>query len=190
MMAMLWAQQIMLGKKTYAEVPRLLKDKVAELLRDSGCEYRTESSLDDAIGELAVLSMTRIQRERFLSQADYLAQKDVYRLTTDKMKRAKKDLAVLHPLPRVDEIEIAVDDDPRALYFKQAQYGMYVRMALILRLLESETPVPLLRGRTDDSLRCVNPKCITAQEHYLPHRFTEIGGRTVCEFCEERALNA
>ena len=163
---------------------------ITKMLRDSGCEYRTESSLDDAIGELDVLYMTRIQRERFLSQADYLAQKDVYRLTTEKMKRAKKDLAVLHPLPRVDEIEIAVDDDPRALYFKQAQYGMYVRMALILRLLESETPVPLLRGRTDDTLRCVNPKCITAQEHYLPHQFTEIGGRTVCEFCEERALNA
>ena len=66
---------------------------------------------------------------------------------------------------------------------------MYVRMALILRLLESETPVPLLRGKRDDTLSCVNPKCITAQEHYLPHQFTEIGGRTVCEFCEERALS-
>ncbi|MBR4201508.1 MAG: aspartate carbamoyltransferase [Oscillospiraceae bacterium] len=163
-------------------------DYITKLLRDSGCEYRTESSLDDAIGELDVLYMTRIQRERFLSEADYLAQKDVYRLTTEKMKRAKKDLAVLHPLPRVDEIEIAVDDDPRALYFKQAQYGMYVRMALILRLLESEKPVPLLRGECRNDLRCVNKKCITAQEHYLPHQFTEECGRTVCEFCEERAL--
>lgn len=165
-------------------------DYIIKLLRDSGCAFRTESSLDEAIGELDVLYMTRIQRERFASQADYLAQKDVYRLTEEKMQRAKPDLAVLHPLPRVDEIEIAVDDDPRALYFRQAQYGMYVRMALILRLLESETPAPLLRGTVNSSLRCVNPKCITAQEHYLPHQFIQAGGRTVCEFCEEQAVPA
>ena len=160
------------------------------MLRESGCEFRTETSLDEAIGELDVLYMTRIQRERFLSEAEYLAQKDVYRLTTEKMKRAKPDLAVLHPLPRVDEIEIAVDDDPRALYFKQAQYGMYVRMALILRLLESETALPLLHGVQDEKLCCVNPKCITAQEHYLPRHFIEVGGKTVCEYCEERAVPA
>ena len=163
-------------------------DYITKMLRESGCAYRTETSLDAAIGDLDVLYMTRIQRERFSSQADYLAQKDVYRLTREKMKRAKPDLAVLHPLPRVDEIEIAVDDDPRALYFKQAQYGMYVRMALILRLLESETPAPLLRGTLNPDLQCVNPKCITAQEHYLPHQFITVGGKTVCEFCEERAL--
>ncbi len=165
-------------------------DYITKMLRESGCEFRTESSLDKAIGELDVLYMTRIQRERFQSEAEYLAQKDVYRLTTEKMKHAKPDLTVLHPLPRVDEIEIAVDDDPRALYFKQAQYGMYVRMALILRLLESETPLPLLHGVEDGSLRCVNPKCITAQEHYLPRRFIEVGGRTVCEYCEECAMPA
>ena len=167
-----------------------IPDYIIKILRDSGCEYRLESSLDEAIGDLDVLYMTRIQRERFASQADYLAQKDVYRLTTEKMKRAKDDLVVLHPLPRVDEIEIAVDDDPRAMYFKQAKYGMYVRMALILRLLESEEPAPLLRGVRRDDVCCVNPKCITAQEHYLPHQFTEIGGKTVCEFCEEAAVPA
>ena len=167
-----------------------IPDYITKILRDSGCEYRCESSLDAAIGDLDVLYMTRIQRERFASQAEYLAQKDVYRLTTEKMKRAKDDLVVLHPLPRVDEIEIAVDDDPRAMYFKQAKYGMYVRMALILRLLESEKPATLLRGTRRDDLCCVNPKCITAQEHYLPHQFTEIGGKTVCEFCEEAAVPA
>ncbi|MBQ9905359.1 MAG: aspartate carbamoyltransferase [Oscillospiraceae bacterium] len=167
-----------------------IPEYIIKILRDSGCEYRLESSLDEAIGDLDVLYMTRIQRERFASQAEYLAQKDVYRLTTEKMKRAKDDLVVLHPLPRVDEIEIAVDDDPRAMYFKQAKYGMYVRMALILRLLESEKPAALLRGVRRDDVCCVNPKCITAQEHYLPHQFTEIGGRTVCEFCEEAAVPA
>ena len=165
-------------------------DYITKILRESGCEYRLESSLDAVIGDLDVLYMTRIQRERFASDTEYLAQKDVYRLTTDKMRNAKPDLTVLHPLPRVDEIEIAVDDDPRALYFKQAQYGMYVRMALILRLLESETAVPLMHGAPDESLRCVNPKCITAQEHYLPHSFRQLGGRTVCEFCEEQAVPA
>ena len=134
-----------------------IPDYITKILRDSGCEFRTESSLDAAIGELDVLYMTRIQRERFRSEAEYLAQKDVYRLTTDKMKRAKADLTVLHPLPRVDEIEIAVDDDPRALYFKQAQYGMYVRMALILRLLESEQALPVLHGTADDSLAASTP---------------------------------
>ncbi|MCQ2417219.1 MAG: aspartate carbamoyltransferase [Oscillospiraceae bacterium] len=163
-------------------------DYITKMLRESGCEYRVETSLDKAISDLDVLYMTRIQRERFLSEADYLAQKDVYRLTADKMCHAKPDLAVLHPLPRVDEIEIAVDDDPRALYFKQAQYGMYVRMALILRLLESEKPAPLLKGECNPALKCVNPKCITAQESYLPRQFTVVGGKTVCEFCEERAL--
>ncbi len=161
---------------------------IRKMLTDSGCEYREETSLDAAIGELDVLYMTRIQRERFASEAEYLAQKDIYCLTPEKMSHAKPDLAVLHPLPRVDEIAVAVDADPRALYFKQAQYGMYVRMALILRLLESEEALPLLHGVPDPNCRCVNPKCILAKEHYLPQRFLEQGGRTVCEFCEERAL--
>lgn len=165
-----------------------IPDYITKILHDSGCEYRLESSLDAAIGDLDVLYMTRIQRERFASQAEYLAQKDVYRLTTEKMRHAKDDLIVLHPLPRVDEIEIAVDDDPRAMFFKQAKYGMYVRMALILRLLESEKAAPLLRGTTRNDLCCVNPKCITAQEHYLPHLFTDFDEKVVCEFCEEAAV--
>ena len=161
---------------------------IRKLLTESGCEYREETSLDAAIGELDVLYMTRIQRERFASQADYLAQKDIYCLTPEKMAHAKPDLAVLHPLPRVDEIAIPVDDDERALYFKQAEYGMYVRMALIMKLLESENHQPVLHGDANDERQCVNPKCILAQEHYLPQRFLQEGGHTVCEYCEERAL--
>ena len=163
-------------------------DYIIQMLKDSGCKYREEHSLEDVIGELDVLYMTRIQRERFASQAAYLAQKDIYRLTPDKMQRAKANLAVLHPLPRVDEIAMDVDGDPRALYFKQAKYGMFVRMALILRLLECETPAPLLRGTSDGIHCCGNPKCITATERYLPASFRELNGKTVCEYCEEEAI--
>ncbi len=165
-----------------------LPEYIRKLLKDSGCEYREEPSLDRAIGDLDVLYMTRIQRERFQSEAEYLAQKDIYRLTPEKMLRAKPDLAVLHPLPRVDEIAVPVDADPRALYFKQAHYGMYVRMALILRLLEATEQVPIVHGTENGTMCCVNPKCICAQEKYLPQRFFAQGDHTVCDFCEERAL--
>jgi len=161
---------------------------IRKLLSDSGCDYTECTSLDAVIGDLDVLYMTRIQRERFASEADYLAQKDTYCLNTGRMKLAKNNLAVLHPLPRVDEIAVPVDDDPRALYFKQAHYGMYVRMALILRLLESTEPSVLLHGKPEPELRCVNPKCITAKEQYLAQHFMQQGGHTVCEYCEERAL--
>ncbi len=163
-------------------------DYITKMLAASGCEYREESSLDAVIGELDVLYMTRIQRERFASEEEYLAQKDTYRLTPEKMQHAKEDLAVLHPLPRVDEIEVEVDDDARALYFKQAQYGMYIRMALILTLLESKTARPLIHGCTETEHRCSNPKCITATEDYLPHSMLDSEGNTLCEFCEEPVL--
>ncbi len=165
-----------------------MPDYILKILDQSGCTYRVETSLDTAIGELDVLYMTRIQRERFASEAEYLAQRDVYCLTPEKMAHARPDLAVLHPLPRVDEISVAVDADARALYFKQAQYGMYIRMALILMLLESKPKHDLLHGIADAHLRCVNSKCITATESYLPHRFLQTDDGMVCEYCEERVL--
>ena len=88
------------------------------------------------LGELDVLYMTRVQRERFFNEEDYLRLKDCYILTPDKLAGAKSDLAILHPLPRVNEIDTAIDSDPRACYFRQALYGKFVRMALILKLLE------------------------------------------------------
>ena len=91
--------------------------------------------LEDAIGDLDVLYMTRVQRERFFNEEDYVRMKDFYILDKEKMNLAREDMLVLHPLPRVNEISVEVDDDPRAVYFKQAQYGVYVRMALILTLL-------------------------------------------------------
>ena len=90
--------------------------------------------------ELDILYMTRVQRERFFNEDDYVRLKDSYILTPDKLRTAKWDLAILHPLPRVNEISVEVDSDPRAAYFKQVQYGVYVRMALILTLLEVKLP--------------------------------------------------
>lgn len=165
-----------------------IPDYIIKILEEHGCTYRLEDSLENAISELDVLYMTRIQRERFPSEAEYLAQKDIYRLTPEKMALAKPDLAVLHPLPRVDEIEVAVDNDPRALYFKQAQYGMYIRMALILTMLEMRETPQLLHGEACSNLRCVNPKCVATHEHYLPPQFLEECGHKVCEYCEERAF--
>ncbi len=97
--------------------------------------YREVERLEDAMKELDILYMTRVQKERFFNEEDYIRMKDFYILDKSKMELAPKDMLVLHPLPRVNEISVEVDDDPRAVYFKQAQYGVYVRMALILTLL-------------------------------------------------------
>ena len=107
-----------------------------EYLDSTGTEYVETSSLDEALPQLDILYMTRVQKERFFNEEDYLRLKDSYILTPDKMKLAKSDMIVLHPLPRVNEISTAVDADPRAAYFRQAAYGKYIRMALILKMLE------------------------------------------------------
>ena len=110
------------------------------MLRAKGIEFKEVSNLDEAIPELDILYMTRVQKERFFNEEDYIRLKDSYILDKAKMALAKDDMYVLHPLPRVNEISTEVDNDPRAAYFKQAQYGVYVRMALIMTLLEVEKP--------------------------------------------------
>lgn len=110
-------------------------DYITEMLNEKGIAYKEVIRLEDVIGELDILYMTRVQRERFFNEEDYIRLKDFYILTKEKMSLAKKDMMILHPLPRVNEISVEIDDDPRAAYFKQAQYGVYVRMALILTLL-------------------------------------------------------
>ena len=105
-------------------------------IKSKGIKYEQTTSLEEAIPKLDVLYMTRVQRERFFNEEDYLRLKDSYILTPDKLKKAKEDMIVLHPLPRVNEISTAVDNDHRACYFKQAKNGKYIRMALILKLLE------------------------------------------------------
>ena len=107
----------------------------SEILDKNGIDYIETTSLDEAMPQLDILYMTRVQRERFFNEADYIRLKDSYILTPDKLKNAKQDLAILHPLPRVNEISVAVDKDPRACYFKQVRCGKYIRMALILKLL-------------------------------------------------------
>ena len=166
------------------KMPSYIKDTI----RAHGGTFEETHSLEDALPKLDVLYMTRIQRERFASPEEYEAQKDTYILTTQKMKLAKSDMIVLHPLPRVDEIEVAVDDDPRALYFKQARYGMYIRMSLILTMLQSPAKTQLLYGSTHKGICCQNPKCITNQEYYLPKSFTGTGTTLTCEYCDERLL--
>ena len=108
---------------------------ITEALKPNNIEYVEMTSLEEAMPQLDILYMTRVQRERFFNEEDYIRLKDTYILTADKMKLAKPDMAVLHPLPRVNEIALPVDDDPRAAYFEQAANGVYVRMALIMTLL-------------------------------------------------------
>ena len=108
---------------------------IREVLQPKGLPYEEVSSLEEVMPQLDILYMTRVQKERFFNEEDYIRLKDSYILTEEKMKLAKEKMAVLHPLPRVNEIELSVDDDPRAAYFEQVQNGVYVRMALIMTLL-------------------------------------------------------
>ena len=115
------------------KVPSYVK---RDVLKKQGIPYQQTTSLEDAIPELDILYMTRVQRERFFNEEDYLRLKDSYILTPEKLRFAKKDMAILHPLPRVNEISVAIDRDPRACYFKQVLNGKFMRMALILMLLK------------------------------------------------------
>ena len=154
--------------------------------------YSEVTSLEEAMPQLDVLYMTRIQRERFDDPWDYERLKDSYILTAEKMALAKKIMCVLHPLPRVNEISVKVDDDPRAAYFRQALNGKFMRMALILKLLkeaedgqkEAIDITDLVYDRT-----CINPKCITAVEQELPQiaKITDkAAGIHRCIYCEQK----
>ncbi len=163
-----------------------------EVLEPHGIAYEEVQSLEEAMPQLDVLYMTRIQQERFPSVEDYLRLKDSYVLTAEKMEKAKSDMIVLHPLPRVNEISVAVDADPRAAYFRQALNGKYMRMALILKLLE-ESPMPI---KTEDEsqyvkglLQCKNPRCISNTEQELPQVFKLVNpefGICRCLYCETK----
>ena len=115
------------------KIPEYLKE---EVLEKNNIEYVETNSIEDSIAKLDILYMTRVQRERFFNEEDYLRLKDYYILDKEKLINAKDDLCIMHPLPRVNEISTEVDDDPRAAYFRQVRYGKYIRMALILKLLD------------------------------------------------------
>ena len=120
---------------TELKLPSYVKDAH---IKSKGIPYEQTTSLEEAMPKLDILYMTRVQKERFFNEEDYLRLKNSYILTPDKLQNAKPDMAILHPLPRVNEIATSVDDDKRACYFKQAKYGKFIRMALILKLLEVE----------------------------------------------------
>ena len=159
------------------------------ILDKEGIPYTEVTSLEEAMPELDILYMTRIQRERFDDPEEYERLKDSYVLTVEKMALGKPDMAVLHPLPRVNEISVKVDDDPRAAYFRQTLNGKYMRMALILKLLEeaqqNPSKAPLEVEGMEYDLPCQNPKCISQIEQELRHtaKHTEDGLR--CIYCEQ-----
>ncbi|MBP3376360.1 MAG: aspartate carbamoyltransferase [Clostridia bacterium] len=161
------------------KLPDYVKD---EFLKNS--EFVEIRSLEEAIPELDILYMTRIQQERFSDKAEYERLKDSYVLTKAKLSHAKEDLSIMHPLPRVTEISTDVDDDKRADYFDQAKFGRYIRMALILKLLkESKREGITVRGEENESLVCKNPLCISKTERGIKKLFK---GET-CIYCDQKA---
>ena len=163
------------------------------VLEKNGIPYQEVTSLEEAMPNLDVLYMTRIQRERFSDPDAYARLKDSYILDTEKMKLAKEHMCVLHPLPRVNEISVGVDDDPRAAYFRQALNGKYMRMALILMLLKEAEVNPTrepIEGELRYDLVCRNPRCISATEQELPQIFRltdKAAGIHRCIYCEHIA---
>ena len=176
-------------------LPDLIKKDVLE---ENGVPYVETTSLDDCIGELDVLYMTRIQQERFASQAEYERLKDSYVLTEEKMRKAKPDTFVLHPLPRVNEISVKVDKDPRASYFRQTYNGKLMRMALIMKLLEEKEKCANAwqkRGKQTETdgeretfvseTKCKSRHCITTTEQELENlAYKDKQGKTRCAYCD------
>ncbi|MDD5864360.1 MAG: aspartate carbamoyltransferase [Firmicutes bacterium] len=172
-------------------IPGFIRYNVFE---NQGIPYVETTSLEEAMPDLDVLYMTRIQRERFDDPWEYERLKDAYVLNPEKMKLAKEKMCVLHPLPRVNEISVKVDDDPRAAYFRQALNGKYMRMALILKLLEDAKENPEKEAIDTDGLEydrvCHNPKCISQVEQELPQLFRctdKAADIHRCVYCEQRA---
>lgn len=163
-----------------------------EVLEKSGMTFVETESLEDAIPELDVLYMTRIQQERFDRNEDYERLKDSYVLTPEKLSKAKPSMRVLHPLPRVNEISVQVDSDPRAAYFRQVLNGKIMRKALILKLLQDSAEDREVKNDNHvivGHLRCTNPRCITSTEQELSHKFKLVNPQTRecrCIYCEAK----
>jgi aspartate carbamoyltransferase catalytic subunit len=162
-----------------------------EFLGDGKVAYEETADMAEAMPKLDILYMTRVQQERFASHDEYLRLKDSYILTADKLENAKPDLCIMHPLPRVNEISVKVDEDPRACYFEQAKNGRYIRMALILKLLsEIDKPDTVRPGEITEDIICSNPRCITSTEQELPQMFRcvdEEHNIHRCAYCDQKA---
>ena len=142
------------------------------------------TGLEAVIPQLDVLYMTRIQKERFVDPLEYERNRGIYILTRRKLERAREHMLVMHPLPRVDEIAVDVDDDPRAVYFQQARYGMFARMALLSDLANQPRLEQTQAVEIGTKPVCRNPRCITQREGYLPPLVKRTGGRDRCAFCD------
>jgi len=153
-------------------------------MREHNIPFTEVTGLEAVIPQLDVLYMTRIQRERFVDPLEYERNKGIYVLTRRKLERAKPDMLVMHPLPRVDEITVDVDDDPRAAYFQQARYGMFARMALLADLANQPRLEQTDAVEIGTKPVCSNPRCITQTEHYLPPLVKKNGGKDCCAFCD------
>lgn len=168
------------------KLPDYIKHDVCDR---QGIPYREVRTIEEVVGELDVLYMTRVQKERFLDEEEYDRVKDSFVLSPDKLAGAKEKMAILHPLPRVNEITQEVDDDPRAAYFRQVENGKFVRMALIYSLIKwKDDPTHVMPERADEfedsSLHCHNSKCISTQEKvkHLFHRTAD--GLVRCAYCD------
>ena len=170
------------------KVPEYIKE---EILEKNKIEYIETNDLEKYMDELDILYMTRVQRERFLDEEEYLRLKDSYILNNLKLKNAKNDLCIMHPLPRVNEISTEVDSDLRAAYFRQVKYGKYIRMALILKLVNQNNENNVEKNNTKkeiiNEIKCKNPSCITTIEQELDHVFVltdEEKNIYRCKYCE------
>ncbi|MCL2201114.1 MAG: aspartate carbamoyltransferase [Oscillospiraceae bacterium] len=162
-----------------------MPEYILEKMGTQGQQFDESESLADRIPELDILYMTRVQRERFHDAAEYRRLKDVYILTKKMLEGAKPDMLVMHPLPRYGEITTDVDTDPRAAYFEQARYGMFIRMSLLLEFLHQPrlAPAPVSAGQT--AKECSNPACITQSDFYLPKLVSELGADR-CGYCDKK----
>ena len=172
------------------KLPEYLK---RDVLDKNNMEYVETTDIQEYMGDLDILYMTRVQKERFFNEEDYIRLKDYYILNKSKLEKAKNDLCILHPLPRVNEISTEVDDDPRACYFKQVLCGKYIRMALILKLLaevdcyrctENEEQK---QNQLINTAKCKNPRCITSVEQELDQVFVLTDKEKNiyrCKYCE------
>ena len=161
-----------------------------DVLEKKNIAYKKTNNLEEVMGELDILYMTRVQRERFFNEADYIRLKDTYILDSQKLEGAKKELCIMHPLPRVNEISVKVDEDPRAVYFRQTLYGRYMRQALILKLLtEKDYKEPKPPKMIKSEVQCKNQRCISQTEQELEHVYKLVNEEHQiyrCIYCESK----
>ena len=185
-------------KFVFISPPQLdMPSNMKRQLDAAGIEYKEVEDMESVMHELDVLYMTRVQKERFYNPAEYERLKDVYILTPEKLKKAKKKMAILHPLPRVNENAKEVDDDPRAAYFRQVENGKFMRMALIVKLFEwkdSEGENPQMKGVVvnPEGLKCPNPRCIASVENVdqLIRPVNPAEGKYRCAYCDTTVRKA